>query len=206
LNKSLLAEKLGYRLIHIYQYEWDNPEQQDKLKQLIKIACGKVEEKIYARNCEVRQISNKEASKLNNKVHLQNHRNAKVTYGLFYNNRIVQLMSFSKKKKGNNGDWEIIRGCPGSNNIVIGGVSKLFKHFINDYNPNSIFSYCDFNKFNGKSYEELGMKFIGSTGPDLTYIIKGKAFKRQYSNYKNIKDKVDYRIWGSGSKKYIWYK
>ena len=24
------------------------------------------------------------------------------------------------------------------------------------------------------------------------------------SNYKNIKDKVDYRIWGAGSKKYLW--
>lgn len=204
LNKSLLAEKLGYRLIHIYQYEWDDINQQEKIKQLLRIACGKVSERIYARNCEVKIIRNKEARLLNDKVHLQNHRNAKVTYGLFYKNELVQLMSFSKRKKGLDTDWEIIRGCPGSNNIVIGGVSKLFKHFVKDYNPTSVFSYCDFNKFNGKSYEELGMKLIGSTGPDLTYIIKGKCFKRQYSNYKNIKDKVDYRIWGAGSKKYLW--
>ena len=204
LNKSLLAEKLGYRLIHIYQYEWDDINQQEKIKQLLRIACGKVNERIYARNCEVKIIKNKEARLLNDKVHLQNHRNAKVTYGLFYKNELVQLMSFSKRKKGLDTDWEIIRGCPGSNNVVIGGVSKLFTHFVKDYNPTSIFSYCDFNKFNGKSYEELGMKFIGITGPDLTYIIKGKCFKRQYSNYKNIKDKVDYRIWGAGSKKYLW--
>lgn len=204
LNKSLLAEKLGYRLIHIYQYEWDDTKQKEKIKQLLRIACGKVKEKIYARNCDIRIISNKEAKELNDNVHLQGHRNAKVTYGLFYKNELVQLMSFSKKKRELDSDWEIIRGCPGSNNIVIGGVSKLFKHFIDDYNPSSIFSYCDFNKFNGKSYEELGMEYIGSTGPDLTYIIKGKTFKRQYSNYKNIKNKVDYRIWGAGSKKYLW--
>ena len=204
LTKSLLAEKLGYRLIHIYQYEWEDIDQQEKIKQLLRIACGKVKEKIYARNCDVRIISNKEAKELNGRVHLQGHRNAKVTYGLFYKNKLVQLMSFSKMKKGSDSDWEIIRGCPGSNNIVIGGVSKLFKHFIKDYNPTSIFSYCDFNKFNGKSYEELGMKYIGSTGPDLTYIIKGKIFKRQHSNYKNIKDKIDYRLWGAGSKKYLW--
>ena len=48
------------------------------------------------------------------------------------------------------------------------------------------------------------MKFIGNTGPDLSYIINGQIYKRQYSNYKNIKDKVDYRIWGAGSKKYLW--
>ena len=204
LDKSLSAEKLGYRLIHIYQYEWDDVNQQEKIKQLLRIACGKVNERIYARNCDIRIITNKEARVLNDKVHLQNHRNAKVTYGLFYKNELVQLMSFSKRKKGLDTDWEIIRGCPGSNNIVIGGVSKLFKHFINDYHPTSIFSYCDFNKFNGKSYEELGMKFIGNTGPDLSYIINGQIYKRQYSNYKNIKDKVDYRIWGAGSKKYLW--
>ena len=27
---------------------------------------------------------------------------------------------------------------------------------------------------------------------------------KKNSNYKNIKDKVDYRIWGAGSKKYLW--
>ena len=54
LDKSLLAEKLGYRLIHIYQYEWDDVNQQEKIKQLLRIACGKVNERIYARNCDVR--------------------------------------------------------------------------------------------------------------------------------------------------------
>ena len=93
-----------------------------------------------------------------------------MTYGLFQKGELVQLMSFSKTKwnrnlKGDN-DWEIIRGCPGSNNIVVGGVSKLFKHFIREHDPDSVFSYCDFNKFDGKGYEAIGMRFIGYTGPD----------------------------------------
>ena len=209
-NKSKLAESLGIRLIHIYQYEWDDFNIQQKIKQLLRIACGQVRDKIYARKCDVRKIENKEAKPFNELTHLQGHRNAKVTYGLFYNNELVQLMSFSKarysenNKQGNN--WEIIRGCPGSNNIVIGGVSKLFKHFIKEYSPDSVFSYCDFNKFNGKSYEELGMKFIGYTGYDLKYIIGEKVYNRQHGNYKNIKDKIDARIYGAGSKKYLWVK
>ena len=209
-NKSKLAEQLGIRLIHIYQYEWEDSKMREKLKQLLRISCGKVENKIYARKCEIRKIENKEARPFNEATHLQGHRNAKVTYGLFYNNQLVQLMSFSKarysenNKEGNN--WEIIRGCPGSNNIVTGGVSKLFSHFIKDYNPDSVFSYCDFNKFNGKSYEELGMKFIGYTGYDLKYIINDRVYSRQHDNYKNIKDKIDARIYGAGSKKYLWAK
>ena len=31
-----------------------------------------------------------------------------------------------------------------------------------------IFSYCDFNKFDGHGYEAIGMKYIGNTGPDKT--------------------------------------
>lgn len=210
-NKSILAEQLGIRLIHIYQYEWEDPEMQRKIKQLLRIACGKVESRIYGRKCEVRKIENKEARPFNEFTHLQGHRNAKVTYGLFYNNELVQLMSFSKLRYNKNAvkgfnNWEIIRGCPGSNNIVIGGVSKLFSHFIKDYNPDSVFSYCDFNKFNGKSYEELGMKFIGYTGYDLKYIVGGKVYNRQHGNYRNIKDKIDARIYGAGSKKYLWTK
>lgn len=202
-RKSLLAQEKGIRLIHIYQYEWDNELQKEKIKSLLRIALGKVNTKIYARQCEIRIISNKEAKELNDQIHLQGHRNAQVTYGLFYEDKLVQLMSFSKNKKY---EWEIIRGCPGSNNIVIGGVSRLFSHFIKDYNPKEVFSYCDFNKFNGKSYEALGMKFIGYTGPDMKYIINGEVVNRQPSRYKEIKAKIESRIYGSGSKKYLWTK
>lgn len=153
---------------------------------------------------------NREAKSFNEATHLQGHRNAQVTYGLFYKDELVQLMSFSRTKYNKNlkdeNSWEIIRGCPGSNNIVIGGVSKLFSHFVKDYNPSIVFSYCDFNKFNGRSYEELGMKFIGYTGYDLKYIINGKVYNRQHGNYKNIKDTIDARIYGAGSKKYLWKK
>ena len=210
-NKSKLAQEKGIRLIHIWEYEWDNKIQKEKLKILLKIALGSVGNKIYARKCEIKQITNKEAKPFNELNHLQGHRNAQVTYGLFYNNELVQLMSFSKTKYNRNlktdGSWEIIRGCPASNNIVIGGVSKLFKHFIKDYNPNSIFSYCDFNKFNGKGYEVIGMKFIGYTGPDMKYWLnKGKIVNRNPTKYKENKNNCIAKLYGAGSKKYEWRK
>ena len=204
LNKSKLCDVKGIRLIHVYDYEWHT--EQDKIKQLLNIALGNYN-KIYARKCQVREISNKEAKPFNEATHLQNHRDAQVTYGLFYNGKLVQLMSFSKTKYNKNlksdNSWEIIRGCPGSNNIVVGGVSKLIKYFIKNYSPDYIFSYCDFNKFNGKSYEAVGMKFIGYTGPDKTWIINGLPVKRNPRKYKELKELSEYIIWGSGSKKYL---
>lgn len=208
LDKSKLAKEKGIRLIHIWEHEWLNPQMQAKLKMLLKIATGNAETKIYARQCEIKQISNQQARILNEANHLQGHRNAQVTYGLFYKNKLVQLMSFSKAKYNKNlktdSAWEIIRGCPGSNNIVIGGVSKLLKHFIADYQPEEIFSYCDFNKFDGRSYEKAGMKFIGYTGPDLKYLLPdGEVINRNPKRYKELKDRQFYRLWGAGSLKYI---
>lgn len=200
-EKSKIAESLGIRLIHIYEYEWLDKRVKPIILSLLEIACGNVKTKIYARQCKVRTITNKEAREFNNKNHLQGHRNAFVTYGLFYKGELVQLMSFSKHKKY---DWEIIRGCPGSNNIVVGGVSKLFKHFVSDYKPKSVFSYCDFNKFDGTGYEKLGMKFIGYTGPDKKWIVNGKVYNRQPSKYKQFKELAEACIWGAGSKKYLW--
>lgn len=198
-----MMEDKGYRLIHIYDYEWNDERKRPIIESLLRITFGKVENKIYARNCEIREITNKEAKPFNEKNHLQGHRNAQITYGLFYKGALVQLMSFSKHKKY---EWEIIRGCPGSNNIVVGGVSKLFNHFIKEHDPNQVFSYCDYNKFDGKGYEALGMKFIGYTGPDMKWIIDWTVVNRKPSKHKELKEKAVAQIWGAGSKKYLWTK
>lgn len=208
-NKSRLCELAGIRLIHIYEYEWDNLSMQNKLKSMLNIALGINIHKIYARNCIVKEITNKDAHDFNNLNHLQGHRNAQVTYGLFYNNELTQLMSFSKTKYNrnlkDNDSWEIIRGCPGSNNIVIGGVSKLFKQFIYDYKPKFIFSYCDFNKFDGKGYAAIGMDFVGYTGPDMKWLLKDRSVvNRCPSKHAILKKQSIARIYGSGSKKYLW--
>lgn len=101
-------------------------------------------------------------------------------------------------------DWEIIRGCPGSNHQVIGGVSKLFKHFIKNHNPERIFSYCDFNKFDGKSYEAIGMKFIGYTGPNMWWVINNTRIERNPAKHQELKKAAQGKLWGAGSKKYLW--
>lgn len=210
-NKSIEAETKGIRIIHIWEYEWEDSKQREKILSLLKIACNKVDTKIYARNCTIKEITNREARSFNEANHLQGHRNAQVTYGLFYNDKLVQLMSFSKTRYNKNlngdNDWEIIRGCPASNNIVVGGVSKLFKHFLKEYNPNHVFSYCDFNKFDGRGYEAIGMRFVGYTGPDMKWLLQnGHVVPRQPSKHKELKEASKAQLWGAGSKKYIWEK
>ena len=204
--KSKACEAKGIRLIHVYECEWIHSR--EKIESLLRIALGCGYSKIGARKCEVKKISNREARPFNEKNHLQGHRNAQVTYGLFYKGELAQLMSFSKMKYNRNlkGDdeWEIIRGCPGSNNQIVGGVSKLFKAFVKEYNPQLVFSYCDFNKFDGRGYEAIGMKFVGYTGPDKFYVDRaGYKIGRNPKKRKELEESCT-TIYGAGSKKYIW--
>ena len=189
--------------------EWNY--QREKIESLLKLALGVGYSKIGARKCEIRKISNKEAKDFNEKNHLQGHRNAQVTYGLFYNNELVQLMSFSKTKWNRNlkseNSWEIIRGCPASNNQILGGVSKLFAHFVKEYDPDSVFSYCDFNKFDGRGYKEIGMEFIGFTGPDKFYVMQdGSKQMRNPHKRKELRENCNFIVFGAGSKKFLWKK
>lgn len=200
LNKSLNAQSKGIHLMHIYEHEWKDARMRPILESLIDLNLGRVKNRIYARKCSIKEITNAEAKPFNEANHLQGHRNAKITYGLFYDGKLVQLMSFSPHKKYG---WEIIRGCPGSNNIVVGGVSKLFKHFIEENNPASIFSYCDFNKFDGSGYEAIGMKLIGYTGPDKKYLIGNDIVNRNPKKSKLYSKIASGIIWGGGRLKEV---
>lgn len=73
-----------------------------------------------------------------NNYHLEGYRSASIRIGLFYNEELVQIMSFKKTKKY----FEIIRECSKSVYLVIGGKSKLLKHFERMYSPKKIISYC----------------------------------------------------------------
>ena len=201
-NKSKLAADLGIRLIHISEYDWIDTQRQLILKSIMKSACNKIKNKIYARNCIVKKLKSSELRSFCDKNHIQGYRNAKITYGLFYNNELVQMMSFSHHKKY---EWELIRSCTKLDTQIVGGVNKLFKAFVKDEKPNQIFSYCDFNLFNGISYEKLGMQYLGLTAPNLHYILKnGKVINRMPHKYKDFKSEIAASIYGAGSKKYLW--
>ena len=146
-NKTLNAINNGYRCIHIW--DWDN---KDKIINLLKN-----KRKIYARNCSYRKISEEECRAFLEKNHLQgNCRGQKVMIGLFFDNKLVEVMTFGKPRYNKNYEWELLRLCSDFEYTIIGGASRLFKHFLIDYSPNSIISYCDNSKFDGNIYKSLG--------------------------------------------------
>lgn len=168
-NKSQIAINHGFRCIHIF--DWDNSE---KVIDLVK----KQNIKIAARDCEIKLVNKKEAVDFINENHLQNYAKDSIRYGLYYNNELVSIMTFAKPRYNKKYDYEIIRYCSKYN--ITGGAEKLYKHFIEDYKPNSVISYCDLSKFNGSVYNKLGFNLLRINMPSKHWY--NKKTKEHYTD------------------------
>lgn len=152
-DKYEMCANQGITLITIFGDEWQY--NQDKVKNRLTHILKKTSIHIYARKCHIAEISTLQASGFVNTYHLQGAIPASINLGLFYRDELVSVMNFSKARYNKKYEYEILRFCSSAN--VVGGASKLFKYFINNYNPKSVLSYSDNRWGRGKVYENLGM-------------------------------------------------
>lgn len=136
--------------------------------------------RLYARNCQVKQITLQECKDFCNTYHKQKGVSAPVNYGLFFNNELVQIMSFGSSRQRNpTCDWEMYRECSKQDYYILGGKSKLLKHFIQDKNPHAIISYCSLEEgFDGHSYLVCGFEFIRKQEGSYHYEKDGIVYSR----------------------------
>lgn len=171
INKSLMAAQKGVRLIHIFEYEWNNEETQRKIIKLLeKILTENKLKRVYAKECDIKQINSNDATEFLNKYHLQKSAKSSVQYGCFFSNELIGVMTFGKPRFNTNHQYELIRLCWKDDIAVIGGAEKLFKNFIDDYKPSNIISYCDISKFSGNVYTKLGFKLEGIAEPNYKWV------------------------------------
>ena len=188
LSKTERCREKGIQLIHIFEDEWG--DKQEICKSRIKSILGLSENIVYARQCEVKYVEAKEAKNFLDKNHLQGRCVFKYAIGLFFNGELISLMTFGRLRKnlGNKhreGYYELIRFCNKVHYNVVGGASRLLKHFIEEYRPISIISYADRRWSNGNMYEKIGFKHLYNTSPNYFYVIEGKRINR-FALRKNI--------------------
>ena len=163
LDKTNQCLEKGIQLFHIFE-----GENLDLWLSMINNKLG-LNERIFARKCEIRELANKDIINFLNDNHIQGYVQSKINLGLFFQNKLVSVMTFSKPRFNKRYEYELIRFCSLKNTSVIGGANKLLKYFINKYHPKSIISYANRRFSNGSIYETLGFKKIGVSTPNYFY-------------------------------------
>lgn len=219
LEKTELAESKGIQLLHIFESEWDDPVKQEIWKSIILNKLGLTTDRIYARKCEIMQINAAEARRFLNNNHLAGFRPAFKHLGLYYNGKLVSVMSFGKSLYQKEETWEVVRFASLINTVVVGALSKLIKHS----NIDNLICYADrrFSSMLSTSYSNLfnnitttpsnwfgfrhGERVLShrlSYTKEKVMKLLGAEYDQTISVFDNmVKNNYD-RIWDSGNIKY----
>lgn len=168
LEKTLICENRGIKLLQFYSDEWLlKPE---IVKSIISSKLN-LNQKIYARNCKKIILNSYQKNKFLNQNHIQGEDRSKVKLGLEYNNELVCLMTFCSSRFNSNYKWELSRFSSKIGINVIGGFSKLLFWFRNEYSGN-IISYADRRYSDGNVYIKNGFNLIKTNRPSYYYVNK----------------------------------
>ena len=158
---SKKKQKEGTRVIFIKDYEIEEENsfkdsngtdidgyrrKWEVLKSTILTACGKTKTKIYARDCEVREVPKAEEQAFLQRCCFYGARGSSLALGLYLKRdrgelkkgTLVLLATFGlnfygNKKHKTDPKVEVLRVATCLNVQVVGGASKIFSHFIKDY-------------------------------------------------------------------------
>jgi hypothetical protein len=216
VKKSERCAIRGIRLLHIYDYQWY--QKQDIVKSLILSKIGR-STKIFARKCTIKKISSVTKKEFLNTTHLQGNCNSSINLGLYYNDELVAVATFGKSRYDKKFEYELLRFSSKLNTTVVGGFSKLLKHFIKTYQPNNILTYCDRNTSTGNLYLQTGFRLIDVLKPSYFYFKDVNVYSREVFQKHMLKDKLQYfdsalteyenmqvngfdRVWDAGNYKF----
>ena len=213
------AVKTQLPLISVFEDEWNS--KQNIVKSRIKNKLGLIDEKIFARKCQIVEFSANISRPFFELSHLDGFIPSKMTFGLEYKGQLVAAMSFGKSRFTKNFEWELLRFATKPFTTVVGGASRLFSAWRNKHPSASIISFSDNNWGDGSFYEKLGFLYDGQTPQGYFYTnSNGIRTSRQSMMKHKLKDKLKifdpalserdncwnngwYRVWDLGNTRWI---
>lgn len=190
-NKFKKCNDDGIRLITIFSDEWLYRSEQ--VKGFISATLGIFEQRIYARKCEISEISSKDAMDFIEKYHIQGKgRVPIISYGLKYNGELIGAITLNKHHR-NNKELVLDRLIFKSGVQIIGGANKLFSACIKYAKTNnypSIISWSDNRWSIGNVYKKLNFEKDSELSPDYSYTNIKESKKKRTSKQSCTKKKI----------------
>lgn len=195
-NKWMACKEQGIQLLSLWGV-WINTKP-EITHSIVLSKLGIYNERLYARKCNVREISPKICNQFLDQNHIQGASKANVHLGLYYDDRLVSVMAFNhgiRCSGGTRGDdtWDLARFCSLCGVQVVGAASKILKYFERRYHPAMIQSYSSNDISNGDLYKCLGFTESQHNQSYWYYDCKGK---KRYHRSAWTKSRLKQLGWG----------
>lgn len=134
-----------------------------------------ISHRIYARETAVKTITKAELKGFLLLNHLNAPIIAKHRYGLYHQQELVAVAAFSRSCPIQHQgityiSHELIRYCSLLHTTVVGGLSKLIKHFEQEKEPEHLMTYVDREWSDGQTYQKLGFAIVAETVPQSFWL------------------------------------
>ena len=174
-NKTLQCLQKDIRLIHIWEWELNDQKIQNWILHILNQ--NKIQLNIFNDdNYDIRLVNKEEVYKFFTQYSLTNYKENRLSLGIYYNNELIQVLSFNIKELN-----IIISICVKFGYNIVIGTREIIESFKRIYNTSFITTYIDLSKFTGKTFEELGFKLTNYIQP---FIISEEP--NEISNYKHL--------------------
>ena len=174
-------QQKGFFLVHLWEDIWLTKKYQviSRLKSFLGL-----NKSLYGRNAKITELTSTETKIFLDQNHLQGYIKAKYNYGLLANDEIIAAANFSEKrqmtlKSEHYYSAELVRFASKEGLTIVGGLSKLIKHFLKQVNINDLMTYADRDWSLGKGYDKLGFELTSITDPAFLYLNQ-KTLRRYF--------------------------
>jgi len=165
-------QKHNIQLVHLWEDIWLGKRAQvlSRIRSFLGLNTS-----IHGRKTKIENLSKQQISNFLDQHHLQGFINAKYHYGLIVGSELIAAASFSAtrpmKSKGIAYlSAELVRFATKDGFTVVGGLSKLIKHFTKQFEMNDLMTYADRDWSLGKGYDQLGFTLSKITEPVNLYV------------------------------------
>ena len=183
LTKTLKAKKdMNVRLIHLWEWEL-NDIYWPKTSQWILHILNQNKIQLNLSECTFKYISKDEETIFLNQYSITPYQTSDVCLGFYHNNELIQIIYFNPIES-----HLVMNICTKFGYNVINGTKDIINYYLRNSGYNYILVYCDMSKFTGKTFEDLGFKFLQYQEPSIISELseESNTYKQLYNCGYNI--------------------
>ena len=173
LSKTINCINKDIRLIHIFDYQWYN--KQDQLKRFIKRLVSKLQY-IERKDLVIKKINKTLVKQFLDKYCIDDfHKHYNKQFGIFYNDQLISAVTFKVDK-----DYILLQNYCKDDRYDFD--NQILLEVIKDNKFNNVVASVDIQHFTGNTFKDLGFKFQYQIQPICH---KTNGFKFYTDNYPN---------------------